>query len=316
MTRLKKFLNEAVSDKKVKRLKNFVQKWYPNQTDIKNISASNSPKDSIKIEVKRNTDIDSVFDWFSENVFDDIKKQKTSIILKRFGDNRVPNKPKSMKGAKKKKPETKRKYGKYLFGEFRDLGEEDTEREDEIFDLLMGFTQEDFGANLKPAFVDAVKELIKQKKFYPLLDPQVQRLYRFVPFNEDRFKEIAKENGITKKSDLEHNLTKVAGFNLFNIGTIMYKSRSEVQSWSDNLEGMLRKWKGSQATGFKNKDFIIFELNKPKSDEILFKSSFMNEIGYKEDEVIRIASKPAKVNVYIKISDPEDFLEKVDELLQ
>ena len=196
------------------------------------------------------------------------------------------------------------RFGEYLFGTYRNLPEEDTERESEIFNSLKKFVKSEFGRDLEQDFLNTVKDLKQVKDEYPeILKPNVNKIWRL---STTSVEELVNLN--IKEMVENNNIFEMDGRPLIDMGETTYKANSTVQSWTSDIGSMLThiNWPPS----------LIYEWDISSTDNLLFNSNFLNQLSMdlhnkSEYEVIRISNEPIKVKAqaYLNIPIIENLVE-------
>jgi len=169
-----------------------------------------------------------------------------------------------------------KKFGNYLFGEFKDFYkkemETDTPDEKAIFKELWKFARGDFEeGKMSSKFVKGIKELQKCiGQYQNILQPPPKKLYRGTAI---KIEDFIKSYVDTKK--YKNNVVQ----------NYEYNPRSEIQSWTTNkftAESFLNTWHDPD----KGTLGCILEVSKPDAT-FLFNPIFMNTLYSQEDEVLR-----------------------------
>lgn len=200
-------------------------------------------------------------------------------------------------------PTCLKKFGKYLFGEFKKFYKKELEvdnpEESEIFDYVDSWLSGEYvGKTVDNKLVDAFKLLMKCKKTYPeILQSKALTLYRGLSLPLIQFKDVEFEKKVSKVKLWKYST---------RVGIISYKAKSKVQSWTPDIQtaygfargGVSMPWEIEKG-GLKSKINLVLEYTF-KDKDLLFSIDFMKSFwGGKENEVIRVGDNKIDCKVYV-----------------
>jgi len=184
-----------------------------------------------------------------------------------------------------------KKFGDWLFGEFRKKKEKDTDIENNYFEYLVSFIEGSFMKDGKTKLLTVLKDLKKCMESYPdILQPNTNNLWRGSSLDTKTINSL--RNKYKKQPFSIINKMKF-GISLFYLidENWVYSPKSVVQSWSTKSESavsfsLTNRWYHEAA-------LYNTKFNK---NELLFNSKFLNlmakaSLGNEENEIIRIGKK-------------------------
>jgi hypothetical protein len=204
-------------------------------------------------------------------------------------------------------------FGHELFGHELGGTEPNTPKEKSYIQLIHNFTDNEYGAEISPKFIQALDTLKGCMKEYPeILTPEKTKVYRGLT--------------IPVKYFIDHKQT----ISLSEPMPYLYKAKGKIQSWSNSFDSAalfgnhdtlnevakktsLAEYNTPEARkkllqDVINEDlriaFVLEYTTNPK--EFIFKSKYFRVLSaaHHEDELIRIDNKP--INVMVKFNDSED----------
>lgn len=217
--------------------------------------------------------------------------------------------------------EVRKIFGKILFGTFRQLPEEDTKIEAEIFKTIDYWIR-----GISRPENKMIEILKKYKEYFPdLLIPESGIIYRGRRISIRYFKNLKFKRGTWSTSQ------------------ILYKPQYKVESWTYNqavalgiavsgsansVDDPLNLKQGIDAETEALLNILNYDTSPPKdiavlikintantSDDLLLTPKLSNQIaaqyGYREDEIFRVSSKPIKASLLIH-SDWINIMKKFD----
>lgn len=202
------------------------------------------------------------------------------------------------------------RYGKILFGELRNMPEKDTPEESTLALMLDDYLKS--GVRSKK-MIDALKNLQRCRTYFKkeLIPSENDTVFRAImqdkphPMSRNNITLIEQSTKNTYKIegnwDLVRDNPRMQSYYVGYKGSV-YKPRSEVESWTDNIDSDF----------FTDPDLhVVSDLNTLweipiKKDEFIFDSKFLEELGEKHDlmgehEVLRISNKPIRGIEWIRI---------------
>jgi len=203
------------------------------------------------------------------------------------------------------KPLFEQNFGKYLFGDFRQLPEPDTEEEREawynVFYWIKGHAMMGRDPGFQKEVADTLKVLKKVKKKYAdILEPNYKILYRGISLEQLR---LSSNDLPVDYKNYKIMATKYGSYHLYPLGTMIYKARGPAQSWTASLESAVEFVQGI----YGYPEGLIYEYDFSKSpDQIIFNTNFLNKVfshsvdrpGSRQEEIIRISNKTINCKVY------------------
>jgi hypothetical protein len=206
-----------------------------------------------------------------------------------------------------------RKFGSELFGDELGGVEKNTGLENQYVRDIEDFTDNMYGQEITPDFINAIKTLKGCMAQYPeVLTPEKTKVYR----------------GLTLPAS--YFINKKIPINMYKPFPYVYKAKSKIQSWSTNIDSAsifgnheiltevaanidFNDYKTPESRKILLREMIEEDLRMAfvleyttNPNEFIFKSKYFKRLSkaYHEDELIRIDNSP--INVIANFNNHED----------